>query len=79
MLEGRLRFTLGEATFDADAGTTVFVPAGVPHTFCNPGPDDVRYLIVSTARVFALIDALHDPANEDPASVSRAYGSEIVG
>lgn len=78
VLEGTLRFRFVDRTVDAPAGTTVFVPAGVAHTFGSRG--DVRYLIVSTERVFALIDALHaEAAEEDPEALYREFGAEIVG
>src|SRR3712207_7826677 len=33
VLEGSLRFKFADGEVDAGAGTTVFVPAGVPHTY----------------------------------------------
>jgi mannose-6-phosphate isomerase-like protein (cupin superfamily) len=33
VLEGSLRFRLPDREVDAPAGTTVFVPAGAPHTY----------------------------------------------
>ena len=30
------RFTVGETTYDAPAGTLVMIPPGAPHTFANP-------------------------------------------
>ncbi|MEM7497197.1 MAG: cupin domain-containing protein [Pseudomonadota bacterium] len=35
---GRARFTVGEETFEAEAGDIVFGPAGLPHKFENLGP-----------------------------------------
>ena len=32
---GAARFTVGENSYDAPAGTLVMVPPGVPHTFAN--------------------------------------------
>jgi len=79
VLEGTLRFRFSDRTVDAGPGTTVMAPAGVAHTYGNPGPGDVRYLIISTPRVFALIDALHeDGAGADMAEIFRAYDSEVV-
>jgi mannose-6-phosphate isomerase-like protein (cupin superfamily) len=37
VLEGSLRFRFIDGTVDAGAGTTVFVPAGLAHTYCTPG------------------------------------------
>ena len=62
----------------ATAGTTVLVPAGVPHTFGNAGPGPSRYLIILTARLEEMISKLHEvPAAEHP-EVYRAYGSELL-
>jgi mannose-6-phosphate isomerase-like protein (cupin superfamily) len=35
---GVLRFRFADREMNAEAGSTVFVPAGVSHTFGNPGP-----------------------------------------
>lgn len=56
VLEGMLRFRVGDRTFDAAAGTTVFVPAGVAHTYSCPVPS--RYLIFLTPRLDRLIARL---------------------
>lgn len=36
--EGRARFTVGDRSFDAEAGEIVFGPANLPHKFENLGP-----------------------------------------
>ena len=36
VVSGTARFTVGEAVFDAPAGTLVMIPPGAPHTFANP-------------------------------------------
>lgn len=36
--QGRARFTVGDRTFEAEAGDIVFGPAEVPHKFVNLGP-----------------------------------------
>jgi quercetin dioxygenase-like cupin family protein len=36
VVSGSARFTVGETTHDAPAGTLVMVPPGAPHTFANP-------------------------------------------
>jgi mannose-6-phosphate isomerase-like protein (cupin superfamily) len=35
VVSGRARFTVGERSYDAPAGTLVMVPPGAPHTFAN--------------------------------------------
>lgn len=36
--QGRVRFTVGEKTVDAEAGQILVVPTGMPHKFENLGP-----------------------------------------
>ena len=36
--EGRVRYTVGDETIDAEAGDIVIGPANVPHKFVNLGP-----------------------------------------
>lgn len=38
VLEGSLRFRFVDGTIDAGVGTTVFVPAGLAHTYCTLEP-----------------------------------------
>jgi pimeloyl-ACP methyl ester carboxylesterase/quercetin dioxygenase-like cupin family protein len=37
VVSGMARFTVGEKSYDAPAGTLVMIPPGAPHTFANPG------------------------------------------
>ncbi len=37
VVSGTARFTVGEAVYDAPAGSLVMVPPGAPHSFANPG------------------------------------------
>src|SRR5689334_11150291 len=56
VLQGTLRFRFGDGeTVDVGPGGTVFVPAGVPHTY---EARDARYLIILTPRLAALIHQL---------------------
>lgn len=78
VLEGLLRFRLADRTFDAPAGTSVFVPAGVAHTYSCPVPS--RYLIVLTPRLDGLISRLLALADQrDVARVLAEHDTEIVG
>ena len=60
VLEGVLRFKFPDREVDAPAGTTVFVPAGVAHTYAVIEP--ARYLIILTPKIDRLIEKLLDPA-----------------
>jgi hypothetical protein len=64
------------------AGSGVLVPRGTPHTYWNPGPGPVRYLLVMTARICQLIQEIHTLQDRSPASlraVFEKYDSELLG
>src|SRR5688500_17825077 len=69
VLEGTLRVQVGEAVVEARAGSGVFVPRGTPHTYWNPGPGPVRYLLIMTASIFRLIEEIHALPDRSPAAV----------
>jgi uncharacterized cupin superfamily protein len=80
VLEGALRFRLGDEEVEAHAGGAVIAAAGTPHTYWNPRPEPARYLLVMTARIAALIDALHAPGEtRGMDEVFRAYDSTLIG
>jgi uncharacterized cupin superfamily protein len=77
VLEGEVEFRFaGERREAVGRGTTVFVPAGVAHTYVTS--DDARYLIVLTPRLSALIDELHQVAPAEHAAVYARYESELL-
>jgi len=69
VLEGELTFRYAGRTETAGPGMTVFVAAGVPHTYT--AADNARYLIVLTPRLSALIAALQ--ADRDYARQKEIY------
>jgi len=48
IIEGSVRFTLGDHIADAPAGSFVFVPRGVAHCFANFGDAPARMLVMFT-------------------------------
>jgi hypothetical protein len=77
VLEGELTFRYADRTETAGPGTTVFVRAGVAHTYSS-GPA-ARYLIILTPRLSALISALQ--ADRDPShqhEIYRRFDSELL-
>jgi mannose-6-phosphate isomerase-like protein (cupin superfamily) len=77
ILAGELIFRYSDRTETAGPGTTVFVPAGVAHTYSAGG--NARYLIILTPRLRALIGALQ--ADRDPAHQQenyRRFDSELL-
>jgi mannose-6-phosphate isomerase-like protein (cupin superfamily) len=79
VLEGALRFRLGDDEVEAEAGCAVMAPRGTVHTFWNPRPEPARYLLVMTPRISSLIEALHAPEAPPPDEVFRQHDSELLG
>ena len=52
VVSGTARFTVGETSYDAPAGTLVMVPPGAPHTFANLTPDPVVLLNTFTPDLY---------------------------
>lgn len=77
VLDGQLTFRYADRTETVGPGTTVFVPAGIAHTYS--AGEGARYLIILTPRLSALIAALH--ADHDPAhqhEIYRRFDSEVL-
>jgi uncharacterized cupin superfamily protein len=78
VLEGTLTFKFIDKQVEVPAGTTVFVPAGVPHTYFEAsGP--TRYLIILTPRLRELISELESSPRAQHNAIMRNYKSEILG
>jgi mannose-6-phosphate isomerase-like protein (cupin superfamily) len=75
VLEGTLAFQLGDQQIQASAGTAVFAPRGVPHTYWNPSPTLARYLLVMTPTIRQLINALHTSSHLDQVALQALYQS----
>ena len=69
VLDGELTLRYADRTETAGPGTTIFVPAGVAHTY-SAGPG-ARYLIILTPRLSALISALQ--ADRNPTHQHEIY------
>lgn len=82
VIEGALCVRVGEQIVEAVAGAAVFVPRGTPHTYWNPGPGLVRYLLVMTANVYSLIQDIHAMTERSPATMKAVFerhDSELLG
>ncbi len=76
VLQGTLTFTFDGQTVQAPAGTTVFVPAGVVHTYA--ADERARYLMILTPTLNDLISELHASPFNTHALVMKKYKSEII-
>ena len=77
VLEGTLTFKFKDREVKASAGTTVFVPAGVPHSYYE-ADGSTRYLITLTPRLRELISALHAAPFKEHGAIMRNFDSEIL-
>src|SRR5262245_22056169 len=59
VLEGALRIRVGDKEVETRAGSAVFVPRGTPHTYWNAEPAPARHLLIMTANIHRLIQAIH--------------------
>lgn len=75
VFEGTLRFRFVDRTVDVGVGSTVFVPAGVPHAY---EAIDARYLIILTPRLLELIAALQDADRSRHAEIYQQYDSQLL-
>jgi len=79
VLEGALRFRLGEQVASAPAGSFVFVPRGTPHCFQNAGTQPARIVVIFTPsgmeRFFDRFAAL--PAGPVDPGVFGSLGAEV--
>jgi mannose-6-phosphate isomerase-like protein (cupin superfamily) len=82
VLDGALRFHLGDGEVEASTGAAVLAPRGTVHSYWNPRPSPARYLLVMTPRIRQLIDDLHALPERDPESVKATFHrhrSEFLG
>lgn len=85
ILDGRLRFKLGDEIREAPQGSFVFVPRGVPHCFQNVGDTPATILVLFTPsgmetffdRFAELPDGPVDP--DVFARLGRDAGMDVVG
>ena len=73
VLEGRLCVRVGEDTVEAAAGAAVLVPRGAPHTYWNPDPTPVRYLLIMTPMIHRLIQAIHATPDRSPNAMRALF------
>jgi quercetin dioxygenase-like cupin family protein len=83
VIEGELRFKLGDEISPATAGSFVFVPRETPHCFQNLGEGMARILAVFTpSGMEGFFDRFAELAEPDPeafAELGRTVGMDIIG
>jgi mannose-6-phosphate isomerase-like protein (cupin superfamily) len=81
VLEGTLVVRVGDDEVQASSGSSVYVPRGTPHTYWNPGPGPVRYLLIMTQNIWNLIQSIHAMHERTPLALQetfRKFNSELL-
>ena len=82
-----MRFTTGTDNVDAEAGTVVVVPMGVPHTFSNPFDQPAAFIGLMTPDLYIQyfrdvgqlpLDQYGVPGIAEVAGVMAHYATEVV-
>jgi Cupin domain len=85
-----LRVRVGEQTVTVTAGSTAYMPRGVPHTFCNPFEEPVKVLGIITpggferffedqAEMLRSVPEGGRPSMEALEAIGRKYGGVPMG
>ena len=79
VLDGMLRFRIGDEIREIGAQGAVLARKGTPHAHGNTRHGQpVRYLLVMTPRLRALVQSLHEPVAGDYREIFRAHDSELL-
>jgi mannose-6-phosphate isomerase-like protein (cupin superfamily) len=73
VLEGSLCVQSGPERVELSAGSGFLVPRGTPHTYWNPGPGRVRYLLVMTPTILGLIQKIHAMTDRNHAALAAVF------
>lgn len=84
VLDGRARVWVGDTEFEAEAGSFVLGPRGVPHTFAGQGDLKLLVLIAPAGfeQMFEEIALLPEGEQQDPTvlgGIAARYGVQILG
>ena len=81
VLEGRLIVRVGDDEVECAPGSAVMVPRDTPHTYWNPDPTPVRYLLVMTPNIYGLIQDIHQMSDRSHPALQelfRKHDSELL-
>jgi quercetin dioxygenase-like cupin family protein len=79
VLQGEIEYCLGEQAVRASAGTCVFAPAGVTHSFRNVNTGVARHLVITApAEAVEMIEAVAQPGADSLAAIFASYDTDLV-
>ena len=80
VVEGRARIACGDKTFEAEAGTTAFLPRNIPHAWGNPSKSQLRIVVTCTpGGVEELLRLRSLGGNIDLKAAVEKAGVSVVG
>ena len=86
ILEGELEMQVGDERRTANAGTVVFLPKEIPHTYSNCSHQTAKVMVIITPGGFEefvleseALTAQGEPDMEAILALSAKYGIEMVG
>ena len=86
VIEGELSFQTPDGPVSATAGTVVFLPRGVPHTFRNTGSAPSRHWVLTAPSGFeafyarcAELFANGPPPPDEIGAIAAEYGYQFLG
>jgi mannose-6-phosphate isomerase-like protein (cupin superfamily) len=75
VLEGALCVRAGDDVIELRTGSGYLVPRGTPHTYWNPSPTPVRYLLFMTPTILRLIQSIHVTTDRSPAAMAALFAA----
>jgi mannose-6-phosphate isomerase-like protein (cupin superfamily) len=81
VLQGTLCVKRGDEVVELRAGSAALVARGTPHTYWNPTPERVRYLLIMTPKIHRLIQEIHVTKERTPAimrALFEKFDSELL-
>jgi mannose-6-phosphate isomerase-like protein (cupin superfamily) len=79
VLEGVLRLRIGDEVREVGPHGGALAAKGTAHAYGNAlRGQTARYLLVTTPKIVALVQALHEPGARDYAAIFRAHDSELL-
>jgi mannose-6-phosphate isomerase-like protein (cupin superfamily) len=79
VLEGVLRLRIGDEVREVGPHGAALAAKGVAHAYGNARRgQSARYLLVTTPKILALVQALHEPGARDYAAIFRAHDSGLL-
>ena len=83
LLQGQLRYQIGEQTMELKAGDYIYIPRGMPHAWINLQPEPARiFSFISPGNSEGFFQTFAATTPLDPEvliKLAQEYGTEVIG